>query len=225
MNRMRKITLLLALFISVHCPAQFPIAAIIQAGIKKAIVAVDLKIQQLQNKTIWLQNAQKTVENKMSKMKLEEISDWVEKQRKQYDNYFRELPTLKLSLGYYHRIKEIINNQLALVRAYKAAWALFRQDKNFSPAELDYMSGVYSGILSESVKGLDQLLLLITDFGVQMSDAGRMEMINSTASRMEQSFIDLQQFNQQNKLLSIQRSAARGEIEYVKRLYGLTLRP
>jgi hypothetical protein len=127
---------------------------------------------------------------------------------------------LKLSLGYYHRIKDIINNQLALVHAYKAAWALFRQDKNFSAAELDYMSGVYSGILAESVKGLDQVLLLITDFKVQMSDAGRLDMINSTASRMDQGLIDLQQFTQQNKLLSIQRSAARGEIEYVKRLYG-----
>lgn len=217
---MRKITLLLALFISVYCPAQFPIAAIIQAGIKKVIVAVDLKIQQLQNKVIWLQNAQKTVENTMSKMKLAEISEWVEKQRKQYEDYFRELRKLKSSLGSYHRIKDISNNQLALVRAYKAAWALFRQDKNFSPAELDYMSVVYSGILSESVKGLDQVLLLITDFRVQMSDAGRLDRINSTASHMEQLFIDLQQFNQQNKLLSIQRSAARGEIEYVKRLYG-----
>lgn len=217
---MKKIILVLGLLFSISSSAQFPVASIIQAGIKKVIVAVDLKIQQLQNKTIWLQNAQKTMENNLSKLKLTEISEWVEKQRKQYDEYFLELRKLKSSLGYYHKIKDVINNQLALVRAYKAAWALFRQDKNFSAAELDYMSGVYSGILSESVKGLDQLLILITDFKVQMSDAGRMDMINSTASRMEQSFIDLQQFNQQNKLLSIQRSAARGEIEYVKRLYG-----
>lgn len=217
---MKNILVILVLLFSLRSPAQFPIASIIQAGIKKVIVAVDLKIQQLQNKTIWLQNAQKTMENSLSKMKLTEISEWVEKQKKQYDDYFRELRTLKLSLGTYHRIKAIINNQLALVRAYKAAWALFRQDKNFSAAELDYMSGVYSGILAESVKGLDQVLLLITDFKVQMSDAGRMDMINTTASRMEQRFIDLQQFNQQNKLLSIQRSAASGEIEYVKRLYG-----
>ncbi|MBL7710485.1 MAG: conjugal transfer protein TraI [Chitinophagaceae bacterium] len=217
---MKRSVVILVLFLSIRSSAQLPIASIIQAGIKKVIVAVDLKIQQIQNKTIWLQNAQKTMENTMSKLKLAEINDWVEKQRKQYQDYFQELRTLKLSLGTYHRIKDIINNQLALVRSYKAAWALFRQDKNFSAAELDYMSGVYSGILSESVKGLDQLLLLVTDLKVQMSDAGRMDMINSTASRMEQSFIDLQHFNQQNKLLSIQRSAARGEIEYVKRLYG-----
>ena len=55
--------------------AQDPISVIIKEGIKKVIVAVDLKIQRLQNKTIWLQNAQKTIENTMSKLKLDQISD------------------------------------------------------------------------------------------------------------------------------------------------------
>jgi hypothetical protein len=43
--------------------AQDPITLIIKQGIKKVIIAVDLKIQRLQTKTIWLQNAQKVVEN------------------------------------------------------------------------------------------------------------------------------------------------------------------
>mgnify|MGYP004106733677 CR=1 FL=1 len=60
------------------------ILEIIKAGIKKVIKAVDLKIQRLQNKTIWLQNAQKTLENTLSKLKLDEISEWTEKQKEQY---------------------------------------------------------------------------------------------------------------------------------------------
>ena len=56
--------------------AQIPILEIIKAGVTKVIKAVDLKIQRLQNKTIWLQNAQKTLENKVSKLKLTQISDW-----------------------------------------------------------------------------------------------------------------------------------------------------
>src|SRR5215211_5721301 len=71
--------------------AQNPITLIIQQGIKKVIVAIDLKIQRLQNKVIWLQNAQKVVENSMSKLHLEEIGDWVEKQRNLYQDYFDEL--------------------------------------------------------------------------------------------------------------------------------------
>ncbi|MBS1577424.1 MAG: conjugal transfer protein TraI, partial [Bacteroidetes bacterium] len=71
--------------------AQIPILEIIKAAVKKVIIAVDLQVQRLQNKTIWLQNAQKTLENTMSKMHLDDISGWVEKQRKLYADYFEEL--------------------------------------------------------------------------------------------------------------------------------------
>lgn len=222
---MKKLIIVLALFFSMQSQAQFPIAEIIKAGIKKVIVAVDLKIQKLQNKTIWLQNAQKTLENALSKTKLTEISGWVERQRKLYDDYFQELRKVKNALTYYHRIKDIIENQLAMVKEYKGAWALFRQDRNFTADELEYMSEVYTGILGESVKAIDQLLMVVNAFTIQMSDAARMKIINTAADEMEKGFMDLKEFNNQNKLISLQRAAAKGEIEYVKRLYGLTPNP
>jgi len=222
---MKKLIIVLALFFSMQSQAQFPIAEIIKAGIKKVIVAVDLKIQKLQNKTIWLQNAQKTLENALSKTKLTEISGWVERQRKLYDDYFQELRKVKNALTYYHRIKDIIESQPAMVKEYKAAWALFRQDRNFTADELEYMSEVYTGILGESVKAIDQLLMVVNAFTTQMSDAARMKIINTAADEMEKGFMDLKEFNNQNKLISLQRAAAKGEIEYVKRLYGLTPNP
>ncbi len=75
--------------------AQIPIAEIINAAVTKVIIAVDLKVQRLQNETIWLQYAQKALENKMSQLKLDEIKDWAEKQRKLYDDYFQELWKVK----------------------------------------------------------------------------------------------------------------------------------
>lgn len=218
---MKKVIVLLALLICVNGYSQFPIAEIIKAGIKKVIVAVDLKIQKLQNKTIWLQNAQKTIENVLSKTKLTEISDWVERQRKLYDDYFMELKKVKNALSYYQRVKDIIENQLAMVQEYKAAWALFRQDKHFSVGELEYMSEVYTGMLGENAKAIDQLLMVVNAFTTQMSDAARMEIIRSAGETLEQAFMDLKSFNNQHKLLSLQRAAASGEIEYVKKLYGL----
>lgn len=218
---MKKIFVMLSLMICVNCSAQFPIAEIIKAGIKKIIVAVDLKIQKLQNKTIWLQNAQQTLENVMSKAKLAEISDWVEKQRKLYADYFDELKRVKSAISYYHRVKDIIEYQSAMVKEYKAAWAHFRSDKHFTAEELDYMFTIYSGMMEESLRSLDQLFLVINAFTTQMTDAKRLEMINAVASAMEQSYIELKLFNHENKMISIQRAVAKGEIDYVKKLYGL----
>lgn len=201
--------------------AQDPILVVIKEGIKKAIKAVDLKIQRLQNQTIWLQNAQKTLENTMSKLKLNEISDWVEKQRKLYADYFDELWKVKAALTYYHRVKEIIEGQVQMVNEYKAAWALFRQDKNFTADELEYIENIYTGMFDESLKSIDQLFLVFNAFSTQMSDAKRLEIINNVSDNLEQQFMDLKDFNNQNKMISLQRASEKGEIEYVKKLYGL----
>jgi len=201
--------------------AQIPILDIISQGIKKVIIAVDLKVQRLQNETIFLQNAQKALENTMSKLRLEEIGDWVEKQRKLYADYFEELQKVKVALTYYKRFRDILDNQVQLVNEYKGAWALFRQDKRFSAGELEYMEKIYLGIMEESSKNLDQLFLVVNAFVTQMSDGKRLEIINSVADRTSQNLTDLREFNTQNKLISIQRAAEAGEIDYARRLYGL----
>ena len=201
--------------------AQDPIALIIKQAIVKVIKAVDLKIQRLQNKTIWLQNAQKAIENTMSKVKLDEITDWVEKQRTLYKDYFNELWMVKNIISYYHRIKEISEKQVGLVQEYKRAWALFKQDKHFTPDELTYMGRVYTGILDESVKNLEQLSLVVNSFTTQMTDAKRLEIINTAADGTETAYNDLKAFNQQNILLSLQRSKDENDVEVIKQLYGL----
>src|SRR5665213_3152861 len=158
--------------------AQDPITLIIKQGIKKVIIAVDLKIQRLQTKTIWLQNAQKVVENTMSKLKLDQITDWVQKQKDLYQNYFNELWKVKDVLSYYHRIKEIIQQQIALVKEYHKAWNGVQQDGHFTKDEVLYIGQVYSGIIDASLKNLDQVALVINSFTTQMTDAKRMEIIN-----------------------------------------------
>jgi hypothetical protein len=201
--------------------AQLPILEIIRQGVIKVIVAVDLKIQRLQNETIWLQNAQKTMENELSKLKLEEISTWVERQRKLYDDYFQELWKIKASLAYYHRVKSIIEVQLQLINEYKSTWVLLRRDKNFTPDELDHMYQVYSGMLEESGRIIDGLLLVVNSFATQMSDAKRLEIIDAASEQMEETFMNLREFNNQNKMISLNRAVAKGEIEYARKLYGL----
>ena len=201
--------------------AQDPITLIIKEGIKKVIKAVDLQIQRNQNKVIWLQNAQKTLENTMSKLKLDVITDWVEKQKTLYKDYYEELQKVKAIISYYKRIKEITEKQVRLVEEYKRAWGLFKQDKHFTADELSYMGSVYSGIIDESVKNLNQLFILINSFQTQMSDAKRLEIINSASDRIDVNYNDLKMFNQQGMVISLQRAKAQNDVDVVKKLYGL----
>lgn len=201
--------------------AQAGILAVIQQGIKRVIRAVDLKIQRLQNKTIWLQNAQKTLENALSKLKLKEIAEWTEKQREQYRKYYEELSKVKAMISYYQRIREVAQKQVAMVNEYNRAWALIRSDRNFTSHELSYMEKVYGGILEASIKNIDQITLIIESFALQMSDAKRLQLINDAADKIDATYDDLRRFNQQNMILSLQRAKTAHEVETVKRLYGL----
>ena len=197
------------------------ILEIIKAGIKKVIKAVDLQIQRLQNKTIWLQNAQKTLENTLSKLKLDEISDWTERQKTLYKDYFEELAKVKSIISYYQRIREISQKQVRLVEQYQRAWNLLRQDKYFTADELGYMAKVYSGILDESAKNLDQIFLVVNSFTTQMSDAKRLEIINKAVDQVDANYYDLTRFNKQNILLSLQWAKENNDVDVVKKLYGL----
>jgi len=201
--------------------AQIPVLEIIRQAVIKAIVAIDLKIQRLQNETIWLQNAQKTLENKMQELKLGEIGDWVEKQRKLYADYYDELWQVKAAISYYQKVKDIIQKQLQIAGEYKQALALFRKDKHFTIDDIAYMERIYSGILNESIKNLDQLYLVINSFATQMTDGKRLELINGVANHIEQNLTDLRQFNNQNIRLSLSRSKDQQEINAVKILYGI----
>lgn len=201
--------------------AQVAVVEVIKAGVKKVIRAVDLRVQRLQNETIWLQNAQKVLENQLSKLKLTEIADWTERQKDLYSEYYTSLWKVKSAITYYKRVKELTQKQIAIVDEYKWAIGVFQKDKHFTVDELEQMQKVYLGILEESVKNLDQVLLVINSFKTQMSDANRLEIISAAADKMEENYTDLRKFNSGNIQLSIQRSTSLDEVAKLRELYGV----
>lgn len=201
--------------------AQFVIGEVIKLTVTKVIKAIDLKVQRMQNKTIWLQNAQKVIENQMSKTKLTEISGWTEQQKQLYSNYYTELGKIKSAIANYQRIKDITMKQAALVSEYKQAWSLFRQDSHFNPQELSYMQQVYSGILDASVKNLDEIMLVVSPAKTQMTDEQRLELINHASDHLDENYNDLHQFNNQGIQLSLQRSKDLNDTQSIKKLYGI----
>ncbi len=83
------------LLFSVSIKAQVPVAGMV---IRKVIKAIDLKVQRLQNETLFLQHAQKIIENKLHQLKLAELSGWTNKQRELYVQYFGELQQIKSAI-------------------------------------------------------------------------------------------------------------------------------
>jgi hypothetical protein len=197
------------------------IISLVKAAIVKVIQAIDLEVQKLQTRTIWLQNAQKTLENAMTELRLNDIADWVQKQKDLYQEYYNELWQVKQIVAGYEKVKSIIDLQSRIISEYRSASALFKQDRHFTAAELSYMDQVYAGILDESSRNIDQVLLVVNAFVTQMSDAARLSIIDDAARQMQKNYNDLKLFNTRNIQLSIQRSSDTGDLETVEKIYGL----
>lgn len=197
------------------------IAEVIKQIIIKVIKAADLQVQKLQNKTIGLQNTQKKIENAMSKLKLKEISEWTQKQKELYQQYFDELQKVKRVINDYQRVKNMMQLQLNMVDQHKRMWNTIRSDGNFTAGELTYMSRVYEGMLNQSLANVRQLTTVISNNSTKMSDGKRLEIINETAESMQRNYDDLRRFNNENALLSLSRTKEKQDTDRVKRMYGI----
>jgi hypothetical protein len=216
--------LLVLLLITAHSQqanAQLVVGEVIKLTITKVIKAIDLKVQRLQNQTLWLQNTQKVIENELSEVRLSEISGWSGQQKQLFSNYYDELWKIKSTITYYQRIKDITVKQIALVSEYNQAWAMLKQDKHFSAGELLQMEAVYTGILTASAKNLDQIMMVISPAKTQMTDEQRLELINNAGDHLDDNYSDLQRFNTENEMLSLQRSKDLGDTQTTKALYGI----
>jgi hypothetical protein len=202
--------------------AQFVISTVLNETVGKVVRAIDLEVQKAQNQTIWLQNAQKTIENQLNQMKLSQIAGVNQQQTNLFTQYYNELFTVKTIISDYEQIRNITLEQEALVKEYQSAWSLTQQDKHFSASELQYISTVYSGILKASVNNLDQLMNLVNSFKTQMSDGKRMDLIKKTSKSVDQNYSDLKMFNDENIMLSLQRAQDENDIQATKNLYGIT---
>jgi len=218
----RKIIILL-LFIGftsqVH--AQFAVGTVLNETVGKIIRAIDLEVQKAQNKTIWLQNAQKEIENEMHKVQLSNIAGINQQQKNLFTQYYQELFKVKAIISDYEQVKNITERQEQLVSLYKTSWSLTQQDSHFSPAELQQISSVYSGILEESAANLDQLAKVINSFQTQMTDGQRMDLIDRIARQIDGNYHDLQKFTNENIMLSMERSKDQQDVQSVKNLYGV----
>ena len=224
MKYARKFLMALAFILVVVMPTQQAhagIFGIIKAIVVKAIKAADLKIQKLQNKTLDLQNAQKKMENQMAKQKLNEITNWTNKQKAQYQKYFDELKKVKSVIRDYQRVKDILQMQWQITTEYGRVWQQIEKDKNFSAKELEYMGQVYSGILKRTLENVKQVRMITTSYSTEMSDAKRMEIADNLAEDVQSNYDDLRRFNHENISLSLSRTKSKQENQQVKNLYGI----
>ncbi|TKK66337.1 TerB family tellurite resistance protein [Ilyomonas limi] len=121
----------------------------------------------------------------------------------------------------YWKIPEIINDQLQIVKEYKSAFNHYKQSGLLNPDEIMYLGQVYNNLFSQSLKGLDDLTMLITANQLRMSDDERLSGIDKVYNDMQDKLQFLQSFNNKTSVLLLQRNKEQSEVLQMDRLYGI----
>ena len=216
------LALLLACLMPGRSDAQvLDIIDIINAAIKKVIVATDLQVERMQTETIEAQNVEKEQEDDMEQSELSGIASWVEQQRALFAAYYQELRQVKNVIAIYEEVRQMIDKQAKIIAGYQQVYAALQQDKHFSLDEVGHAYAVLTGIVGQSTQNIKRLTLVVTSLLAQMGDAARLRLIDETGSDIDRNYSDLAQFSQQNFLLSLQRAKDANDIAMTKALYGI----
>lgn len=121
----------------------------------------------------------------------------------------------------YPPVRDIINDQAALVSEYRQAAGSFSRCGQFGPQDLTYIMQVYNLLISASLHNLDDLAMIITDSLLRMSDYERLTAIDRLYLESHNQLTYLRRFNDQASVIVRQREAVASNRQEMRRLYGI----
>lgn len=126
------------------------------------------------------------------------------------------------SVRNYKRIPHIIQYQQFLVKEYKRAFNRFKNDPNLTVREIKYLENVYGSLFKQSLRNLDELLMIVTATKLRMSDEERLQAIDRIYLDIENKLVFLKVFNGSTQMLAMQRARENHDVETLQKLYEVT---
>ena len=126
-------------------------------------------------------------------------------------------PTVKK----YKRIADIVSTQLKIVSGYKTALRQLKASGKFTVDEINYIQHVYSNLFNQSLKNLDALAVIVTANKMRMSDDERLSAIDAVWKEADNEYNFLQHFNNQARVLALQRAKEQNDVSTFNQLYNL----
>ncbi|MHB1921709.1 MAG: hypothetical protein ACYCOO_05675 [Chitinophagaceae bacterium] len=200
---------------------QGAVLGVIQAGIKKAIVALDLKVQKLQTQTIWLQNSQKVLENEMTRTQLADIAYWTAQEKDLLAGYYQQLETVSPLIRSSPPVLSIFQKQAQIASDCANDLQQCRINPAFTAPQRQAMVEIYTRILQQSKDLLVQTQALLTDSQLQMSDGERLLQLQQLADQTRLEKAHLRLFSRQATWFTHQRGWQQQDARLTSSLYSL----
>lgn len=135
--------------------------------------------------------------------------------------FLESLLEVSPTVRHYRRVAETIALQQRLVQEYRSAFRRFRDAGTFTTGELAYLASVYDQLLAESLRHLEELVLVLTAGELRMAEAERLEAIDRLYEATADKLGFLRHFNQQATRLALLRAREQNDLQSLQQLFPL----
>jgi hypothetical protein len=122
-----------------------------------------------------------------------------------HEAFLNGLLKVNPEIAKYRKVADIVRIQATILSEYRSAFTRFRSGGRFTPDEIIYISKVYDNLFNQSLKHLDELVMVLTTSSLRMNDGERLEAIDRLYIDIQQKLGFLRNFNRRTGTLDAQR--------------------
>lgn len=133
------------------------------------------------------------------------------------DGLYKVSPAVKK----YRRVADIIRDQAAILKESKAALKDLTSFNVFTNEQIEYVDKVYDRLIDDSMKNLDELLMIITAGQLRMSDDERLKGIDRIYQDVQKKLLFLRSFNNRQKMIAVEKLRDKSENQTLESFHGI----
>ncbi len=135
--------------------------------------------------------------------------------------YFSSLKSVDPAIKNAAEVGEIIALQISIVQHFKSAIRSYQQSEQFNSNEAGYINNVYTELTADCLQDIDELMNVITDNNLQMTDDEGIKEINKLYADMQDKSSFTQSFTNNALLLAQQKTREENNNAVMQQLYNI----
>jgi hypothetical protein len=124
-------------------------------------------------------------------------------------------------IGKYAKVADIIAVQAKVIQVYKSASKQVKTNSLYSPSEISYINEVYTNLINNCARDIDDLISIVTVNGSEMKDDERLKRVDAIYVSVQDKYAFSKSFKEEVEVLAIQRMKQKNDVEKSRKLYGI----
>ena len=212
-NKIRIISLLVAVFISVPVSAQTA-----EEWVNQQITQTRYLLQQIAAFQAYLGSVQKGYS--IAHQGLATIGHGKGQERQAHTDYFSALKKVNPIIKKSTQVAAILSMGINIPKTCHRTLQQVKQTNQFTTGELDYIQDIMANLLREGAANIEDLRTVITPHQWEMTDEERLQRLDALYEAMLEKQALAQQLANEAKVLAIQRMKEKNTIKTSQSLYG-----